>query len=130
MIELVEYAIYHKETALLHPLTLKIPKGEFFAVIGESGGGKTLLTKAILNLLPRELTETGQIKRTKEPMELVVQQPLDSLQRNFSIHRQFHHFLKSRGIKTKDIREKKFMNCLLRLVFHNQKLFYQKKLLN
>lgn len=117
MIKLEEYAIYSKEIALIQPLTLHIPKGEFFAVIGESGGGKTLLSKAIIDLLPKELTERGKINRSKEPADLIVQQPLDSLQPNLSIRRQFHQFLKSQGVKERAVREQKMDELLTEVGF-------------
>lgn len=127
MIELENYAIYHKNTALIYPISLKIPQGEFFAVIGESGGGKTLLTQAVLSLLPEKLSEYGTITRSTKSIEMVVQQPLDSLQRNISIRLQFHQFLKSRGVKEKQQRKEKIYALLKEVGFSDPNELLSKK---
>jgi len=46
----------------LHPLTTTVQEGEIVAVVGESGSGKTTLAKALLNLLNRQATVSGNVK--------------------------------------------------------------------
>lgn len=127
MISLENYSVYCKDVTLIHPLTIEIPKGEFFVIIGESGGGKTLLTRGISGLLPKGLSETGQIKKKTKYIDIVVQQPMDSLQKNISVQRQFHHLLKSRGEKDRKIRDKKIRDILIRVGFSCPKDILRKK---
>lgn len=48
-------------TDLLQGINLQLPKGESLAIIGESGSGKTLLTKLMVGFLPKEASYQGQL---------------------------------------------------------------------
>lgn len=49
------------QLVLVEQLNLEINTGEIVALVGESGSGKSLTGLSILGLLPRNLTQTGQI---------------------------------------------------------------------
>ncbi|MBO0445843.1 ABC transporter ATP-binding protein [Enterococcus ureilyticus] len=105
MIELIDCSAFLKNQEMVKGISLKIPKGAFFTIIGESGGGKTLLSRMILNLLPANFRVTGKIKADREKMDLVLQDPIGSMQRNIPIRTQLHQLLKSKGIENKEVRQ-------------------------
>ncbi|EZH65408.1 hypothetical protein DH09_17420 [Bacillaceae bacterium JMAK1] len=61
MIEVNNLAVKTANKTLLEPLTFRIQKGESIGVLGESGAGKTMLTKALLQLLPSPLQVEGSV---------------------------------------------------------------------
>lgn len=65
-----------RRLTLVGPLSFKLYAGECLAIIGESGSGKTLLLRALMNLLPEGLELTfdrfviaGQDARTLSPRD-------------------------------------------------------------
>ena len=54
-------------TELLEDINLKISEGETVVLCGEPGSGKTLLSKAIKNILPKNLEKKGEIKAPNSP---------------------------------------------------------------
>lgn len=60
MITLKDVEIGYEGRAIMIPVDLHVPKGEFIGVIGTNGGGKSTLIKTILGLLP---VVSGQISR-------------------------------------------------------------------
>lgn len=115
MIKLENCSVYAKERELLSGISLRIFKGSFFCLVGESGGGKTLLSRMMLGLLPEGLEATGTVSVEPKTMEIILQNPIGSMQPNFSLASQFHHIMKSKGIKNKKMRKKK-MEELIRFV--------------
>ncbi len=63
---LVSFSMYKKgfhkyELEVIHQLSLDINKGEIVAVVGSSGSGKSILAEAVLGLLPKNATVTGEV---------------------------------------------------------------------
>ncbi len=60
-LEFIDLSVSSGQKSLLSKARGALRSGELVAVVGRSGSGKTLLTKAIMGLLPEQLQATGQI---------------------------------------------------------------------
>ena len=65
-----------KNMAMISNLSLSAKKGEILAVVGSSGSGKSLLAHAVLGILPKNATMTGNILYKGEPLTLERQKTL------------------------------------------------------
>ncbi|EOT39637.1 ABC transporter ATP-binding protein [Enterococcus columbae] len=86
-----QLSIYHrkaKDQPLVRPLDLAIPKGKTIGIIGESGSGKSLTMKALMGILPKQLTAEytsyyyngQQVTQTQHlPMAMIFQDPMTAL---------------------------------------------------
>lgn len=52
---------HNESKAIISRVNLQISRGEMIGLIGESGCGKSMTAKAILNLLPRQMNAKGKI---------------------------------------------------------------------
>lgn len=59
VLEISNLSIHHRNQKIIHSLDLAIEKGDWMAVAGESGSGKTVMAASIGRLLPSELTITA-----------------------------------------------------------------------
>ena len=59
VIEIDALSVYYKNTVAIEDITLDVHRGEFLAIIGPNGGGKTTLLKAILCLCEKH---TGSVR--------------------------------------------------------------------
>lgn len=70
----VELTRPESSQSLLQEVNLELRSQELLAVVGESGGGKSLLIKALLKLLPPHFKVSGQIILTdgnEQPVDLI-----------------------------------------------------------
>jgi ABC-type dipeptide/oligopeptide/nickel transport system ATPase component len=56
-----ELSIYHKQRSIVYRVSLALARGEWHAVAGESGSGKSVTALSIAGLLPKQLTAEGSI---------------------------------------------------------------------
>lgn len=112
MIELIDCSVYSKNQKIIKGISFEIPKRSFFTIIGESGGGKTILSRMILDLLPSHFNITGTINADRKKMDMILQDPIGSMQRNITIRTQLNQLLKSKGIKDKKVRKLKIEQLL------------------
>jgi ABC-type polar amino acid transport system ATPase subunit len=77
--------------ALINGLDLCVERGEFVALMGLSGGGKTTLLRAIVALEPFQSGLIRVVGTTLRPGPLPAQSHLGALRRGVGIVFQFHH---------------------------------------
>ncbi|MFM9278934.1 ABC transporter ATP-binding protein [Paenibacillus jiagnxiensis] len=61
ILSIEQLSVRSREKILIHEISLSIRKGEWFALVGQSGSGKSLLSQAIGQMLPPNLRADGQI---------------------------------------------------------------------
>lgn len=62
MLSIQGLTVHHQSHTLVHPLHLQLERGEWLALAGESGSGKTLTSLAIGGLLSADLHAHGSIE--------------------------------------------------------------------
>ncbi|MFB5761451.1 ABC transporter ATP-binding protein [Paenibacillus medicaginis] len=61
ILSIEQLSIHSRDKTLVHEVSLTIRKGEWYALVGQSGSGKSLLSQAIGQLLPPNLRADGQV---------------------------------------------------------------------
>ena len=62
ILKVKELNIYHREQPLIKSVALDVGRGDFHCIIGESGSGKSLLTRTILGMEKASLTYEGHVE--------------------------------------------------------------------
>lgn len=105
MIKLTNFSLELGGNRLIENISLCVSRGDYFCLIGESGGGKTIVGKSILGILPKEFKKSGSLICQRNKMEVILQDPIGSMQSNLTVDSQFQQLLKSKGIKNKEERQ-------------------------
>ena len=82
-------SVYHNHEALLKQINLDIEKGSFHCLIGESGSGKSLLTRTVLNMKQDDLTYRGDIHIDLTQTDAMFQDANRNFFQNVRIKRHF-----------------------------------------
>lgn len=78
-LEFINLSVTADGTSLLSKARGALRAGELVAVVGRSGSGKTLLTKAILGLLPPQLQADGQIVLDDQRLDQLSDKAMDAV---------------------------------------------------
>jgi phosphate transport system ATP-binding protein len=61
-VEVVDLVVRHHDRRVVGPVTFSVAAGERFGLRGPSGAGKSTVLRALVGLLPPELTATGSVR--------------------------------------------------------------------
>ncbi|WP_041795333.1 ABC transporter ATP-binding protein [Pararhodospirillum photometricum] len=64
-----DITVHHGDHTLVEPVSFTLAAGQAVTVLGESGAGKTLLTRALLGTLPTGLRASGRLHVGAEPFD-------------------------------------------------------------
>ncbi|HJX80186.1 ABC transporter ATP-binding protein [Glutamicibacter sp.] len=78
-LEFIDLSVSTGEKSLLFKARGALRAGELVAVVGRSGSGKTLLTKAIIGLLPQSLQTEGQILLDGQRLDQLTDKAMDAV---------------------------------------------------
>ncbi|MTH54422.1 ATP-binding cassette domain-containing protein [Bacillus mangrovi] len=129
ILEIKDVTVHFQNQAILQSIQLSVKKGEWAALIGESGSGKSVLASSIGGLLPSELrVSAGAVYYKgrnvlacgKEEMRTILgagisyvfQNPQSVFSPFYSIGKQFEEVLRTHRRLTKQDRRKKALEML------------------
>lgn len=114
-LEIKDLTISFNKKPVILRISLKLFKNQCFALLGESGSGKTLTALSLFNSLPKGFKiERGKIfPEEVEKRAYLFQDPYSALNPVFKIKTQFKSVLKSRG----SFNEKEIIEVLKSLAF-------------
>ena len=78
-LEFIDLSVSSGDQRLLSEARGALRAGELVAVVGRSGSGKTLLTKAIIGLLPQQLRVEGKILLDGQRLDQLDEKAMDSV---------------------------------------------------
>lgn len=124
------------ELKVVDDVSFRVARGEFFALIGESGSGKTTIAKAVMRLLPPgklriagSLLVTGtDVAQAPEPamrklrgqaMSMIFQEPMTSLNPIMTVAAQVDEALQSHQSMSRSERRERIMRLLADVRFEN-----------
>lgn len=101
MITLQNCKLCHHQSILLTIDHLHIVKGETLIIIGESGAGKSLLSKVLLNRLPKHCVLEGAVTKSEQvTMAYMVQNPMSMFNSFQTIYSHFDEMIRSHNAET------------------------------
>ncbi|MGT2910582.1 ATP-binding cassette domain-containing protein [Streptococcus cameli] len=119
IISLRNVSVFNSDEVLLSIDKFTIPKNSFYCIVGESGGGKSLLSKLVLGILPQRLSLSGEITNFAKQSELILQDPRDNLQLFWTVEEQGHHILRSQTKWKRQKRQEMIKKSLLEVGLTN-----------
>ena len=124
------------ELKIVDDVSFRVARGEFFALIGESGSGKTTIAKAVMRLLPTarlriagSLTVTGidvaqaperVMRRLRgQSMSMIFQEPMTSLNPIMKVEAQIAEALQAHQTLSAAAQRERIMQLLADVRFEN-----------
>jgi peptide/nickel transport system ATP-binding protein len=126
----------HSELKIVDDVNFRVARGEFFALIGESGSGKTTIAKAAMRLLPAgKLRIAGSLMVTGvnvaqapervmrqlrgQSMSMIFQEPMTSLNPIMTVEAQIAEALRTHQVLSRTARRERIMQLLTDVRFDN-----------
>ncbi len=109
IIEINNLSLYAGTTRLLENISFCIEHGQKIVLIGKSGSGKSLLSLAIMDLLPQNIIIHGQITRHNLRYGVILQNPSSCFDSLFDIK---DHFMQTLKAHNKKYDAQHIQNCL------------------
>lgn len=108
---------YYGEKAILKDVSFSVKKGEIFAILGQSGAGKSTIGKILLGMLKAnegKILFEGKPLEALSPKEIqtVFQDPYSSLNPSLSVGRILEEPLLANGVSDSKIRQKRILEVL------------------
>lgn len=92
-------SVFNNARTLLNSISVDIQKGAFHCVIGESGSGKSLLIRTILNMTSAELSYQGQIDINLANVDAVFQDTTSNMFQNIPLDKHFDMLYQAQSSK-------------------------------
>lgn len=131
LLQIDRLSIRYGEDAAVNELSFDVAAGESVGLVGESGSGKTQTALAVLGLLPRSATATGQIRLGGENIlgiddraldriraqrvAMVFQDPMQALNPFVRVGSQLRRILVAHGIASGDAADTRVVEMLQRV---------------
>ena len=80
LLNIKNFSLAINDKNILHNINIKINAGQVVAIVGESGSGKSMISSAIINLLPQGAELSGEILLNNDNL-------LDKTEREMCLHR-------------------------------------------
>ncbi|OHS38933.1 ATP-binding cassette domain-containing protein [Staphylococcus sp. HMSC62A08] len=91
ILKVEELNIYHIEQPLIKSVALDVGRGNFHCIIGESGSGKSLLTRTILGMEKASLTYEGHVEINLDKTDAMFQDVHSNLFQNMTLEKHFQY---------------------------------------
>jgi len=121
---------------VVNGVSFDIKSGEFFALIGESGSGKTMIARAIMRLIPDQLIKVdgsilvGNIDAARAPervlrrmrgtqMAMIFQEPMTSLNPLMTVGAQIAEAMDAHGRQPAAVRRERLLQLLADVQFRD-----------
>ncbi|MFC4321790.1 ABC transporter ATP-binding protein [Litchfieldia salsa] len=128
ILSMEQVSISGRDNKIVNNVSLSIRKGEWYALVGQSGSGKSLLSQAIGQMLPPNLKVEGKILFKEEDLLSLSPKQMRSIrgeklsyifqdyQGSFTpfrtIAQHFDEYLKAHGVRDRKIRKQKSIDAL------------------
>ncbi|MBT5383554.1 MAG: ATP-binding cassette domain-containing protein, partial [Kordiimonadaceae bacterium] len=80
LLKVKDFSLSINDEIILHNINMEIKAGKVLAIVGESGSGKSMMSSAIINLLPQGAKLKGKILLNNDNL-------LDKSEREMCLHR-------------------------------------------
>ncbi|MCJ1655248.1 ATP-binding cassette domain-containing protein [Staphylococcus sp. NRL 16/872] len=88
-------SVFDNERTLIDSVSLKVNKGDFHCIIGESGSGKSLLTRTILGMKRDNLRYQGSLDIDLNKTDAVFQDVYSNMFQNVTIGKHFQYLFEA-----------------------------------
>ncbi len=103
----VEYRTKTSSSQILKNISINVEEGEFVALAGESGSGKTMTSLSCMNLLPENIQVTsGSINTYNSNISMIFQEPMTCLNPLMRVGRQIEEYGIARGMSKQEAHAK------------------------